>query len=266
MAGNGFKVSVDLSGILSLAEDAVKSMFPLLGQAVAMTADEGAMSWRDAVLKANLSIDKKQPYIESIQWKMTGPFAAEIWSDYKLADEIENGRLSRDLKTMLQTSTKTRRFKNGTKYLIIPFRHNTPGNTAHAPAMPKSIYAAAKQLSISSALTPGSKKPAQRLSPSGHIVPQHSYDWGGRLPAGLSPKLKEHHKTDIHAGMVRMNTSSGNGKSSAYLTFRTMSSKSSGWIVPAKPGLRIVEKVSNDLQPILDKGIAEAIRRGMSSK
>ena len=56
-----------------------------------------------------------------------------------------------------------------------------------------------------------------------------------------------------------MNTSSGKQKSSAYLTFRVMREGSPKWIVPAKPGLRIVEKVSDDLQLVLESALGKVV-------
>lgn len=258
MAGD-YRISVDLSGVLLLVEDAVSAMLPQLSQAIAMTAEHGANEWKGSVWKAKLWVGEKQAYVKSIQWKMTGDFAAEIWTDYPRANEIEKGRPSRDLKDMLQTSRKTRVSAKGNKYLIIPFRHNTPGNDAHAPTMPSDIYDAARQLLSSKVLIAGSKKPATRLSASGHAVVQQSYKWNGRLPAGMASKLKPHHVTDIYAGMVKMNTSSGKQKSSAYLTFRVMSELSSGWIIQARPGLEIASKVSDNLQPVLDAAVGKAV-------
>lgn len=91
------------------------------------------------------------------------------------------------------------------------------------------------------------------------MVAQNSYKWGGRLPAGLAPKLKDHHKTDIYAGMVKFDTSTPHAKSSAYMTFRVMSDKSSGWIVPAKPGLYLAKNVADKLQPLLEAAIGGAV-------
>lgn len=259
-----YSVSLDLSGVLSLVEGAVQDMFPQLSQAIAMTAEHGANEWKGSVMKARLWSGEKAPYVESIQWQMTGPFSAEIWTEYALADEIETGRPARDLKKMLQTSKKTRTSSKGSKYLIIPFRHNTPGSDALAQSMPSDVYAVAKKLTPSHVLAPGTKKAPTRLSASGHTVAQHSYQWGGRLPAGMTPKLKPHHKTDIHAGMVKMNTSSGSQKSSAYLTFRIMSEKSAGWVVPARPGLRLAGNVADNIQPVLEAAIGKAIAMNTS--
>jgi hypothetical protein len=258
MAGP-FKVSVDLGPLFAAQAALADVLLPRVGQAVRAVAEEGAFRWKQRVQHAKLWEGEKAPYIESIQWKMTGPFEAEIWTDYPLSGPIETGRPARDMKVMLQTSKKTRLTKKGKRYLIIPFRHNTPGNTALAPAMPQNVYSKAKRLASSYVLKPGTVNPPTRISGSGHEVAQHSYLWGGRLKAGLAPKLQTHHKTDPYAGMVKFNTSTPGAKSSAYLTFRVMMEGSNGWIVPAKPGLNIAQKVSEEIQPLLEGAIGAAV-------
>lgn len=263
-------VTFDLSGLLSGYAGLAQNLYPLLSQAVEATAAEGAYRWKDAVYKARLWSVEKQGYVESIKYRMTGPYEAEIWSDYDKAREIEDGRPARDMKRALRTSKKTRIATSGKhrgqRYLIIPFRHNVPtpgGEGAYAPQMPPAIYKLAKALTASRVLPPGSVKPATRLSGSGHVVAQHSYQWGGRLPAGLAPKRAEHHKTDPYDGMVRFDTSVGNKKSSAYYTFRVMGEWSSGWIVPAKPGLKLADKVAGELQESLERNVGQAVTLGM---
>lgn len=257
MADN-YQIKVDLAPLFNSVGGMADALFPLIGQAVRAVAEEGSFRWKQNVQHARLWEGEKGPYIESIKWQMQGPFEAVIWSDYAQAGPIETGRPARDLKVMLQTSRKTRQGKNG-RYLIIPMRHNTPGNTALASAMPPAIYDKARVLAASRLLTPGSVNPATRVSATGHIVPQHSYQWGGRLPAGLAPKLKPSHKTDIYAGMVRFDTSTPGAKSSSYMTFRIMSEKSSGWIVAAKPGLYLAQKAAEGLQPLLEDVISAAV-------
>lgn len=267
-----YGVSVDLTEVLSAHYSLVQQLYPMLSQAVEFTASDGAYRWKDKVFKSRLWEGEKNAYVESIQWKMNSPFEAVIWTDYDKAAEIEGGRPARDLKRMLQTSKKTRMVKQGERagmrYLIIPFRHNIPtpsGEGALAPQMPPHVYAKAKPLKASSVLPPGTKKPGTRLSASGHLVPQNSYSWGERLPHGLVPKLKDHHSTDIYAGMVRFNTTpdGGRAKRSSYLTFRIMGEWSSGWIIEAKPGLELAKKVADELQPVLETNIGQAITLGM---
>ncbi len=256
-------LSVDLSQLLEAGQQVTQDIRNRAAQVVAAVAEQATYQWKDKVFKARLWSGEKTPYVASITWESRGPLEAVVQSDYALAEEIESGRPARDLKLNIAKSRKARATKTGVKYLIIPFRHNTPtasGAGAHAPQMPRAIYALAKSLAPSRVLPAGSKKPATRLSATGFTVPQHSYDWGGRLPAGLVPKKKESHKTDIYAGMVRFNTSSGKSKSSAYLTFRIMSENSSGWIVPARPGLYLAKGVTDNLGPLFQQAMREAVR------
>ncbi len=265
-----YRLEVDLSGLLQAKDALTHQVAPLVGQAVRAVAQEGVLRWQRAVYKARLWGVEKSAYVDSISWRQTGPFSAEIETDYRLAREIELGRAQRDLKASLPTAKRARTVKSGShagqKYLIIPFRHNVPtpsGQGALAAQMPPSIYALAKGMRASAMLAPGSRNPATRRSATGHVVPQHSYAWGERLPAGLAPKRSPHHATDIYAGMVRMNTSTGKAKSSAYLTFRVMGEWSSGWIVAPRPGLFLAKGVADDLRGVFDEVIAKAISLGI---
>jgi hypothetical protein len=164
-----------------------------------------------------------------------------VAADYKKADEIEEGTPARDLKRMLQTSNKTRQGKNG-KYLIIPMRANTPGQTATGPAMSEAVYAIARQLQVSRVTGMGS-----RISATGHQVAQASYAWGGRLADWHGQGISAQERSRM-AGMARFDTSTGKSNSSAFLTFRVMSENSNGWLIPAKPGLHIVRDVAAEVE------------------
>lgn len=129
--------------------------------------------------------------------------------------------------------------------MIIPFRHNTPGNDAHAAAMPQAIYALASRLE--SSLVTGHRIDSGGVRRAAYLWPKDVGEKKGRLPAGLAPKLQPHHKTDPFSGMRRFDTSVGKNHSSQYLTLRVMHQDSSGWIVPAKPGLHIAEGVASQL-------------------
>lgn len=261
-----FKISVDLSGIAAAGGIIDQQVLPLLSQAVRVVAQQTAINWQEAVQRAKLWSGEKDAYSASITMKMTGPFSALVWSDYKYAEEIETGRPPRDLKIMLNTSLKVRTSKKGKRYLFIPFRHNTPGNDALAPAMPPDVYAMAKDMTPSSIIGQ-----TQRLSGTGAYdmktqqrltVPANLYRWGGSLPAGLAPKLKSSHRADPYAGMYKFNTTTpGGATSSAFLTFRTMMEGSPGWIVPAQPGLYLAKKVADEMQPLAEEAFGEAMKR-----
>lgn len=252
-----YRISLDLSQLDGLASLVTNLAMQGVQQAVEKTAMEGQSAWQASVMKAaGVWLQHKERYAASIQYRMTKPTAAVIWTDLPVADQVENGFPARDMKQMLQTSQRTRTSKKtGKKYLIIPFRHNTPGNDAHAQSMPTDVYAYAKSLSPSQVTGK-----TTRLSATGATVPQSTYQWGGRLPEGLRPKLKAHHTTDIYSGMVKMNTSSGGQKSSGYMTFRVMSESQTGkWLVPARPGLHIARTVATALEQRLDDNVSSSV-------
>jgi hypothetical protein len=99
-----------------------------------------------------------------------------------------------------------------------------------------------------------------RVNADGEATPAYRYSWGSHLPAGLMPKLKPQHATDPAAGMVRMTTGP---KSSAYLTFRTMSENSpaESWILQAKPGQFILRDIASREQSAFPARIADVIRK-----
>jgi hypothetical protein len=76
-----------------------------------------------------------------------------------------------------------------------------------------------------------------------------SQSWSGRTVivgatqcAGLT-ELKPQHHSNPTAGMYRFETSSGKQRSSSYITFRTISEGSPGWILPARTALHIARDV-----------------------
>jgi len=240
----------------------------IVGSASA-TSDDAAI-----VLAKALGIwaEEKKQYASSIKWEYTGDFSARIWTEYKLAEQIENGRPARDLKLMLNTSLKVRTAQNGKnagkRYLIIPLSHNTPGNSAHADAMPQSIYDAALQLKPSRVTGMGRREsgtgawdPKTRAPLT---VPQRKYAWGGQLETadmnGITARQARKYQ-----GMVRFDTKGkGAAPSSQFLTFRVMMEGSSGWVTQPQPGRHFVPQVTSRLQPLAEQVIAKAVQLDLS--
>lgn len=264
-----FKLSVQMPQAAAIAAEIYARALPRLSQAVAAVAQQAEGDWIDGIYKARgLWQGDKDAYAASIHWKMTGAFSAEVWSDYRYAEEIETSRPARDLKKMLDSSLKVRVNKKGKRYLIIPFRHNTPGHTATGTDMPAHVYAQARQLAPSSVVGQ-----TRRLSGTGTsdiktrrllTVNQNIYQWGDRLAAGsMGPNPKG--KKDRFAGMVRFQTPNRSGtQSSSYLTFRVLSEDSKGWVIPPRPGLYIVRSVVARLTPLAEKVFVEAVTRDLS--
>lgn len=240
-----FSIHVDLSPLMAGLKDVInEKVMPQLRTAVWAVAQQAQIDWMVAIRGAHLWSGEKETYASSIDIKETGPFSALVFSDYKYADQIEEGRPAYDLKKMLQTSSKTRVSSSGKKYLIIPFQHNMD-------SMPKAVYAAAKQLSPSKVIGMST-----RVSATGATVPQRKYLWGGRLEGEQVPQMQRK-----HVGMVRFNVSTPGSPRSSYLTFRVMSEASAGWIIPPQPGQHLVRGVVDALRPVAEKAFAAALMR-----
>lgn len=273
-----YTFSIDIPHARDVQKIVNGAVLPKVTQAVQAIACQAQANWKRAVYDARLWSGEKTPYIESIAVRMTGPFSAVVSSDYRYADEIENGRPARDLKKMLDTSAKVRRTKDGRRFLVIPMRHNTPGNDAHAPSLPPAIGKLALDLSRSSVTGSGARPSGEttilslktgmtaakkqtpylsdRKTHQTYMVGNSQYAWGERMtPQMLSGQSKADRKK--YAGMVRMKNATGG---SSYLTFRIMMERSAGWVVPAKPGLFLAKKVVDELQPQADAVLTGAFK------
>ena len=294
MAAINYGVTFSIAGKLDVVGIVNKEVLPLLHQAVKGVAKHGAQNWQEAVLKqSGIWSKEKDDYAASITWKMTGDFSAVIESDYRYAADIETGRPARDLKRMLDTSNKVRRTTDGRRFLVIPFRHGTPGNGAHAKAMPAAVHSLASAMKPSSVTAMGqrpvgqithlvagrgmiaSKRRRDVASPflsstttkQAAMTAQRSYAWGDRLAgAALKQAGLDAGQVKRYQGMVKMDTSTpGGAKSSAYMTFRIMMEGGSGWVVPAKPGLFIAKKVAEAMQPKAQQAFAAAAKATIKS-
>ena len=272
-----FRIAVDMADVGAQAVAIINAaVLPRLNQAVRAVVTATQANWSEAVHRAKLWQGEKDAYAASIQAKMVGDFEGLVWSDYKYAREIDDGRPARDLKKYLDTSSKVRRTKDGRRFLIIPFRHTLK-------SMPAAVQSAAKMLTKSQVTGMGLRVSGQvrndlkgrwgtvaqdrerrgaGVSPhSGFLVSQRKYLWGGRLPDGLALKEASHHKTDRFAGMVRMNASSGKSRSSVYLTFRTMMEGSPGWVTKPVPGVFQMPELAREIEPFAQSSITEALRK-----
>lgn len=276
-----YKITFPLGAQLDLVAGINAKLLPLLNQAVRAVAQQTAIDWQTAVYQAKLWSGEKDAYAQSIKWEMTGDFSARVEADYKHAAEIETGRGPRDLKKMLDTSSKVRRTEGGKRFLVIPMRHNTPGNDALGASMPQAVHGLASEMTPSQVVGKGRRASGQVtvLSPKSgmHASPNQSpylsnpktkqaatvvarkYAWGGRLTAGaLKGAGMDAATVKRYAGMVKFSDGSGGH---THMTFRIMMEGSSGWIVPAKPGLFLARKVAQDMQPKAEAAFAEAIKR-----
>lgn len=201
----------------------------------------------------------RRDYIAGIQQVTVDGLTATIELVGKFPNMIEQGASSWDMKdSLLGPSVPVvsgpgqkgkMRAKDGSFYRAIPFKHQTPGTAGLGGGAPMGTsYAAHPLVQDAAKLGKMIHGEAKKLAPS------TNGGWGGRLPPGLAPKLKNAHATDIYAGMVRLEKSYGSATQSSYATFRMISSKPDGkWI---HPGLEAAD-ISSDVDRYI-RGIADA--------
>ena len=244
---SGFHNLIDQSGLLPpLPPQTVGARaFPNLAKAVTMVTQHAHAQWvawaHGAPLPNGQRIGLRSGgYKDSIKAQALGALSSRVYSDASYASQIENGWPARDLKAMLATARKVRRAKDGSRYLIIPFRWGTPGTQTFGPhqVMPESVHDLWKSPSMKRSAMTGMGWRESGNYP-GMMVEQRSYHWGSRLAKAdlLKAGVNEINAKRM-AGMVNMRKpgTSGGASQSHYMTFRVLSDKSRGWQTPAGAG------------------------------
>lgn len=252
-----------------------KSVFPKLAEAFDALVNAAHEKWVEYAhgkpLPSGLVIHPRSgSYARSITVNRLSDFGAEVYSAIPYASAIEAGSPARDLHDLLQTSRKTRVTKDGKRYLIIPFRWGTPGTASnprvgfHDNVMPAEVHK--RWLSGSYGESSRIIGHGVRISGSGHTVRQRIYSWGGRVAQsdldalGIGTDFKgKTYKSHPMAGMVQMRRGGTGAKHTQYLTFRTMSEGSPGWLVPAIEGRWPARTVAEQIQPVAERVLKEAV-------
>lgn len=253
-----YSVAFDASSLIKGLHAQLKAA---IAQAVQTTAIATYTAWYETVLRSpGVPSFYKDRYAASINVEFDSDrMGARIYSDDPISSLVENGFPARDQKLALNTSAKVRVAHGGKhagqRFLIIPFRINTPKNTALAGDMPQAVYAQAKQMAKSTVTGKVSMRSglgASSLRTKGPLMTmRNTYAWGDRLDGADIPKRFK--------GMVRFDTSSGGQKSSSHITFRVMGAWSSGWVIPSKPGTFIVRAISEQARQMLQTEVTSAI-------
>ncbi len=276
-----FNIAVDLGGLIPHGTPVTAAMFPTLADAVRQLAEAAHAQWvgyaQGAPLPNGMIIQSRTgEYARSILLHQPGPFSAEVSSTLPYAQQIEEGMPKRDLKQILNTSNKVRvSQKTGKRYLIIPFRWNTP-NSVLGRAMPQPVYNWWRRAGQERSHITGAYQRITGDGPEGRnahrydintrqliTTPGRTYSWGSRIGKSDLAAMGVTGKPAVHmVGMVAFrdptaNTGSKNGK---YLTFRVMSEGSPGWISPAVPGKFPARTVAETLQPVAERTFQRAVQ------
>jgi hypothetical protein len=148
-----YRINIDLSNLQTAIEAQAATIGVALNHIVRSTAEGIRASWKHQVEQSlpgrdAYTLKRQADASDSIKHDKIGPFESEISSNHEAVIGLEEGFPARDLKQMLQTSSKTKVSKAGKKYLTIPMRHGTPGTTVLRP-MPQATYDHAEQIAPS---------------------------------------------------------------------------------------------------------------------
>jgi len=250
-----------------------RPVFPTLQWAVQRIAQAAHTRWLNYAtgrpLPGGQTIGGRSgAYAQSILLRQLDPLNWQVYSDAPYAAAIEFGSAPLDMKKALLTSAKVRRVQakgkhHGQRYLIIPFRHGSPGAaTFGGNVMNDDQHALARDL-LPSHITGATRRPSGNFP--GETVHQNTYKWGGRLPAGLAPKLRPAHATDPLAGMVKFQSNRGGNRDTGYLTFRVMGEWSPGWLRPAQPGKFPARTALEDFKDLAQTAFSAALNRDLQA-
>lgn len=216
--------------------EAIRFMFNSIQEELAdillNTAEEIRTEWLDEIDKADVPEGHKISYAKTIQ------IDADINSDYTarvmvrgggnlFSNLVEFGADRFDMKIGLLKSNKAKMSKEGYKYLIIPFKHFTPG-ALQKNVLPKSLYEKVKKLKFGKSM----KKGKFNLN-TGEEKDIQTY------------KKKEEHRKGLYEGITKV----GRKGHAGYMTFRVVSEKSdaSSWWHPGFRASPVYKKVVDKL-------------------
>lgn len=217
----------------------------------------------------------RRDYLAGIQPVEFKPGSAVISLVGELPNLIEKGQAAYDMHDTLlgpnvpisppgkygkHLKIDPKTFKTG-YYRAIPFRHATPGTRGAVGTAMGQQYKDHDAVRDAEALGKKVYGKAKRLKGT-TSDPYGKTTYGGRLPEGLAPKLKPHHKTDIYAGMIRERKTYEKATQSQYMTFRMISTGSPGWRRKRTEGKFFAAKVSQYVAKLAPKAFG-ALMEGM---
>lgn len=204
---------------------------------------------RLAAEKLNTSFDDYIAGLQPIEYVFpsgntlpTGQTVAIIRLDGELPNRIESGWEGGDMKPGLLHGRNSKPTKDGGRYNVVPFRHMGPGTTGRNGQPMGSQFTAmlgpVQARQVGDAVYAMAKKMKDRQ----------------RMPEGMAPILKSHHKSDIFAGMVRERQQYKKGVQSKYTTFRAVSSKSDprSWIHPGIKAANLFPAAQAYIDQVMD--------------
>jgi len=230
-------------------------------------------AWRGYAMGGSLGgIEKlKNPnggYARSIKINRRGPLSYEIISEAQIAEWLESGTPSFDMKKTHTKGPRSRISEEGYPYLIVPFQWGTPGKKGQKPVgfrsvMPINVYKIVSKFNKMTTLVDAknsNKKTPNNQTPS-QMVGRAQYNKGYDRLSGAEFAGTVEEKTRMD-GMVRAEDSTGKDRAAGYFTFRVISAKSppGSWINPGIRARPVTQAVANSTRKFVEESIGDALR------
>lgn len=177
-----------------------------------------------------------------------------------LPNMLENGWAGGDMKEFLLQGRTAKRGKDGSTYMTVPFRHQTPGTSGRAGTpmgghesskgmmsrtqaelLGKNVHKAAKKLEATTSHQEAGTKWGEKLSRAA------TARMGA--PKGENKATGYKHKDSVYSGMVRKEKTYGKATQNQYMTFRRVSDNSDpgSWIHPGIVAHNFFEKAASKI-------------------
>ena len=257
------KVSVNLNRVVDTVVDAL----PGRGDIKKVLQALGASARQEWItLASDEFLSTSRDYIQGISDPEVGTSSVTIQLLGTLPNMLEQGWPKTDMRTTVLKSPHVRTSKAGDKYMVIPFRHGTPGTTGRnvGPAMPRAIH------NVARGLAPTTRNPGGGTTPKGEQL-SDKIKMSKRAQKILSTKAKPWHSGSIYTGMIRKMGQGATGKAKGaaptqqpqYQTFRTISDNPKtdprSWIHPGIRARKLASKVQDHIQQVANQVVQDAI-------
>lgn len=271
-----FRIGLDVGAALSPGQTLSRDAFPMLAFAVQEIVSQVHEQWvayaqGEPLPDGQVVHSRTGEYARSIMVRQLGEFRSEAYSDLAYAHAIEEGSPARDLKKILDTSPKVRVSKKGMRYLIIPFRHGTPGTATMGNQMPESVHAwwqgkkasqVTGQFMRRSGLIASDVKTRKQM-----MTPARRYVWGARLTGadldGLGIGGQQKRRLEGMVNFRKPGGGAGYSAHSQFITFRVMTEESRGWQIPAQPGKHVAQQTAQQFRAVAEDAFKRAITEDM---
>lgn len=229
----------EFDALPEVVADVIPKIVDLMRDEVAQLASQRLQSSKQEYLDGLRNAEHKP-----VQGLPQGNVVATLTLEGFIPNAIENGWDGGDMKPALLAGGRTT--KSGSRVAVVNFPMRTPGGGRRAASAMGNPYMPSFKIEEGKVAKTGVETQAEARA-LGRRVYQAASRLGpdDRLRAGMAPKLRSQHKTDIYAGMKRQATN----RSGAYSTFRSVSSNSdpSSWIHPGIEGHEFFQEAQRNI-------------------